>query len=116
MQNQSTWPPSFQTIHQQLYAFAQQLKWAFPDELPEVEIWPVTYIPLLDHLLQTLQILFLNVWKERESDRGLHRQTQQVMVPYFFVTDRQTSGRWTPFYTTDVLNLPYEVRSPFEAE
>ena len=38
---------SFQTIDQQLYAFAQQLKWAFPDELPEVEICPVTNIPIL---------------------------------------------------------------------
>ena len=66
MQNQSRWPPCtqrcenvrtcqqhsastilFQKIDQQLYAFAQQLKWAFPDELPEVEIWPVTYIPSL---------------------------------------------------------------------
>ena len=58
---------------------------------------------------------FLNVWKERESDRGLHVQTQQVMVPHLFVTDRQTNARWTAFYTADVLNLAYEVRSPFEA-
>ena len=38
---------SFQTIDQQLYAFAQQLKWDFPDEYPAVEIWPVTDIPIL---------------------------------------------------------------------
>ena len=65
---------SFQTIDQQLYAFAQQLKWAFPDE----DIWSryvqsQTFL-FLDNLLQTLQILLLNVWKERESDRALHPQ------------------------------------------
>ena len=59
MQNQSTWPAYhvhndalgqhhfFQTIDQQLYVLAQQLKWAIPDELPEVEICPVTNIPIL---------------------------------------------------------------------
>ena len=36
----------FQTIDQQVYVFAHQLKWAFPDELPEVEIYPVTNIPI----------------------------------------------------------------------
>ena len=66
-------------------------------------------------VIDTLQILLLNVWKERDSDSGLHLQTQQVMVPHFFATDRQNSGRWTPFYTADMLYLTYEVRSPFEA-
>ena len=50
---------SFQTIDQQLYSFAQQLKWAFPDELPQVEICPATNIPIFDHLLHTLHILHL---------------------------------------------------------
>ena len=38
---------SFGTIDQQLYAFAQQLKWSFPDELPEVDICPDTNIPII---------------------------------------------------------------------
>ena len=38
---------SFQTIDQQVFAFVMQLKWAFPDQLPEVEICPVTNINIL---------------------------------------------------------------------
>ena len=38
---------SFQTIDQQLYAFAQHLKCFFPYELLEVDICPVTNIPIL---------------------------------------------------------------------
>jgi len=45
---------SCRTIDQQLYAFAQQLKWAFPDELPEVEIWPATYIRILGSFIPYL--------------------------------------------------------------
>ena len=43
------------------------------------------------------------------DDGGLHLQTHNVMVPYFFVTDRQNNARWTPFYTADVVNLTDEV-------
>ena len=108
---------AFQTIDLQLYAFVQQLKWAFPDELPKVEIYPVTNIPILGSFTPDITdpSSDLNVWIERESDRGLHLQTQQVMVLHFFVTDRHNNARWTPFYSVDVLNLTYKVRSPCEA-
>ena len=64
----------------------------------------------MEHLLQTLHILLLNVWKERESDTSYTDGTGHSST--FFVTDKQNSATWTPFYSADLLNLMYEVRSP----
>ena len=50
-----------------------------------------------------------------EGDWGLQLQTQRAMVPHVFATDTQNYARWTPVYILDMLNLPREVQSAFEA-
>ena len=69
----------------------------------------------LGKLLHALHMLLLIVRAEREGDWGLHLQTQRTMVPYFFAAERQHYPRCTPVYILDMLNLPREVKSAFEA-
>ena len=37
------------------------------------------------------------------------------MLPFFFVTNRNNYARWAPIYLLDMLNLPSEVESRFNA-
>jgi hypothetical protein len=64
--------------------------------------------PKIDLVCQWDVLLF-------HTSQKMYLSSVRSMLPFFFVTNRNNYARWTPIYLLDMLNLPSEVESRFNA-
>ena len=57
-------------------------------------------------VLRTQMAVLLFVWSIRQSDFGLYTESLQLLIPWFFVFNRQNYACWAAVHTRDMIILP----------